>query len=425
MKKAALLCVMAMLCLSDITNAQNIKALSVGDYIPQKLFNSIYKKTHQVPTLVEFFLTTCGSCIKGFPPLNQFQKQYGDSIQILLVSSETKQKLSQFFTKNTIAKTNNLSWIAEDTLLSQYLPFEAVPHLVWIAGDGKILAISGTEYLTETNIKSFVAGNPPNIPLSVVGIKYDPSTTLFNQANGSSDRMHYSAFTGYLKGTSNNMYGKLPVGDHNTKWYYINMGVLSILQQVLGAISANRFVIDSSLISRFINVADSPGLYLYNFYCYELTLPKDIPKDDAACIILNDLSRFLNVSISVDSITTSCYVLKKISRAKNIVSSKRGTPEINLFTPSGHEKVLKNQPLSRLIKAMNSGKWKDARPVVIDETGITYPVDIRLQVTSINKIPEMQKALLPYGLQLEPVIRKIPMVVIKPRANKTLLPIKF
>lgn len=417
MKKITLICVTAMLCLYFNTRGQNIKPLSAGDLIPQEIRTVIYNKNQPVTTLVEFFLTTCGSCIKLMSHLNQFQKQYGDSLNIQLVSMESKQKIKQFFSQNSIAKANQIPIIAEDTFLNQYFPFEAVPHIVWISGDGKIQAISGPEYLTEKNVQNLVRGQVLDIPPPGKEIVYDPSKNLYSQVIDHSDNIHYSAFTGYLKGSKNNVYGNIPVNEQTIKQYYINMGALSILQHLRGGISANRFRIHPLLVQQFINPSNDPAWYLNHFYCYEFTLSKSLPLENKTTIILNDLSRYLNVTISVDSISTSCYVLKKINGTKSL-SSKDSSPETNLFTPPGQVKILRNQPINRLVKAMNSGRWEDNRPVVLDETGISYPVDIILPVSSVHNIPEMQKALKSYGLQLEPATRVIPMVVINPFSSK-------
>lgn len=418
MKKITLLCVTALICLYFKTNGQRIKPLSVGDMMSPELQDIVYNKNPPVPTLFEFFLTTCGSCVKLMPHLNQLQKQHGDSLNIQLVSSETKQKLKQFFSQNSIAKTNRLSIIAEDSLLSQYFPFEAVPHTVWVSGNGKIQAISGPEYLTEKNVQNLVRAQPLDIPPPGKEIVYDPLKNLYDQAIGHSGNIYYSVFTGYLKGTKNNLYGNIQVNEQTVKQYYVNMGALSILQQLLGGISTNRFCIHPSLVQQFINPSNDPAWFLNHFYCYEFTYSKSLPPENKTIFILNDLSRYLNVSISIDSIATSCYVLKKSNGTKSLLSSKGGSPETNLFTPPSQEKILRNQPISRLVKAMNSGKWEDNRPVVLDETGIHYPVDIILPVSSVQNIPEMKKALQPYGLQLEPAARVIPVVVINPFPNK-------
>ncbi|MBK8087718.1 MAG: redoxin domain-containing protein [Chitinophagaceae bacterium] len=50
--------------------------------------------------ILDFWNTTCISCIKAFPKLDSIQKLFGNRVQIVLVNRESKDSTIAFF-KNT------------------------------------------------------------------------------------------------------------------------------------------------------------------------------------------------------------------------------------------------------------------------------------------------------------------------------------
>ena len=54
------------------------------------------KKLQGNITIIDFFGTWCAPCIKALPELKSYQEKFKDDVKVILVSIETKEKLSKF-----------------------------------------------------------------------------------------------------------------------------------------------------------------------------------------------------------------------------------------------------------------------------------------------------------------------------------------
>ncbi len=101
-----------------------------------------YSKKVQVnfdkPTIIDFWYTTCGPCIKAIPKLNKLKEKYGDKIQIIGIND----KESKSDEKKTIENFLQRFPINYKILLTRKIPkaynIKAYPTLYIIGKDGKI-----------------------------------------------------------------------------------------------------------------------------------------------------------------------------------------------------------------------------------------------------------------------------------------------
>ena len=176
-----ILCLLVVLCpfFSKADGLPLIKPLKIGDRVPDIYFNHIlnypatkgpFSKIKKKYTLIDFWATTCGSCIHKFPLLDSMQRAYRGELAVLLISSsprDTKEKVEKLFRKlnQNPAKPLTMPVMLGDTRANALLPHIYVPHYAWVGADGKIAAITGEEAVTAEHLQGFVCGEPLAFPV--------------------------------------------------------------------------------------------------------------------------------------------------------------------------------------------------------------------------------------------------------------------
>lgn len=174
--KTTILCVMAVLCLKFNAKAQEllneIKPLKVGDRLPEIFWTTKHKvyrngtvseekllplKGHIL--IVDFWASWCTNCINRFPKVAALSEKYQDIAKVLLVNTKgNKDKISQvdavYKRLNSDSQSFRLPSIVEDTLISKLLKPTFLPHYVWISREGKIVAITNSDFVDEAPIKA-------------------------------------------------------------------------------------------------------------------------------------------------------------------------------------------------------------------------------------------------------------------------------
>lgn len=175
--KTTIFIVLAMLCLNFSAIAQVPQPLNLGQKIPASILNQtfpIFSNTSK-PTdslslnqfkgkliLLDFWATWCANCIQKFEMLAQFQQQYADQFQVLLVnaknSKDTPKRMLGILSgeKAPFIKANLIS-IYNDTTLNRLFPHSYLPHYVWIGAKGEVLALTGADLVNEQTIRYFLA----------------------------------------------------------------------------------------------------------------------------------------------------------------------------------------------------------------------------------------------------------------------------
>jgi thiol-disulfide isomerase/thioredoxin len=190
MKKIILFIVLAALCQNFISQAQGLnhdtKPLSIGDTMPDSIWNMPFqavnhdqsKKSVKLneykgrPIILDFWATWCSSCINHFPKMDSLEKEFGQSLQIILVNSitgtgDTEAKVNTFFNTWNSNHTKRLivPSIFGDAALKRLFPHSYIPHYVWIGSDGKIQAITSSEEITSKNIQLLINHTALNLPI--------------------------------------------------------------------------------------------------------------------------------------------------------------------------------------------------------------------------------------------------------------------
>lgn len=170
MKKTTLLGVMAFLC-QALTAQRNIpSSLLVGERLPDITFHSIinhhsntaslsdFQQNDTKLVLLDFWNTLCIPCIRAFSKLNALQQQYGNQLQIVLVTSEDSNVVRKTLSNWEAVNKQKLSIpiITKDSLLRKYIRRRYNPHYAWIAPDGVLLAQTSATFVTQDVVAAYL-----------------------------------------------------------------------------------------------------------------------------------------------------------------------------------------------------------------------------------------------------------------------------
>ena len=109
-----------------------LSSLSIGDTLPVGILNakgawvssSAGGGREGAPKLLllDFFATWCTACIKELPKLNNLQQQYNGELQVVLVTYEPFEKVTELKKRNKVVAASALPVIASDTVLHRLFP---------------------------------------------------------------------------------------------------------------------------------------------------------------------------------------------------------------------------------------------------------------------------------------------------------------
>ncbi|WP_184543829.1 redoxin family protein [Mucilaginibacter sp. FT3.2] len=111
--------------------------------------------------LIDFWATWCGACLEAMPHLKLLQQKYPAQLQVITVTNETAKRTSLYLDK----RPSNL-WFAVDTtlLIDQAFPHRVIPHTILISPDGRLIAATNPEAITDKIIDSVLNRQEVHLP---------------------------------------------------------------------------------------------------------------------------------------------------------------------------------------------------------------------------------------------------------------------
>lgn len=373
--------------------------------------------------IIDFWGTTCASCIAALPGIEKLQQQFRDRLQVLTVTDfDNADKVQSTLQRFRQTRDVKLPVILHDDQLQRMFPYELVSHVVWIDGNGIVKAITGTEHITAANIQSVLDGETINWPIKrdVPDFDYDKPLLSLSNTIITPPSIYYSTFTGYISGIDAT---DKVVADsllQTVTRNYFNHTLLQFCDGSLngsgtGYISPKRLILEVPDEQKYFRKDQYRADWeKKNTFTYSVSLPLHLPQAQMASFIKEDLTRWLKlrgIIVKKENRLVSCLVLKRIQTDDRLLTSKGGGTYDGLDDTTAVKKLI-NSSFSNLLWHLNEGT--PAIPWVIDESGIKpdMKVDMTLAVPSLGDIPSLRMALLKYGLTLESEKRELEMYVI-------------
>jgi thiol-disulfide isomerase/thioredoxin len=421
------ICFLVLFCLFFDADAQRQpidRPLNVGDRLPDFIFTNVVNYSQSTlrisdfkgkNIIIDFWATWCSSCLKHFPLADSLQKEFKDTMQILLVDAkntkDTKEKIAatlQRFNKPG-SPAFSLPTVINDTLLERLFPHFSVPHYVWIDQKGIVKSITSADELTRDNIIHFLKNNKAPVYQKS---DFDPKRPLYTVKELPTD--HLQQFSMLLKGKIDGIGGGgMRVINEVPRGIILhNRSLLSMYQSVaageIGGLVENRVLVeikDPSKLSYSPSTEKKSDWERENFYSYELIVPLS-QMGHLYDYILDDLNKYTPYKAQFENRKVLCWV---VERAGNIdLIHTKGGDYIDALNDGANPR-LNNAPLLNLCIYLNK---ISGNAVILDQTGYTSNIDLRFK-GGIADIAAMKKSLRPYGLKLYSAYKKVDMLIIK------------
>ncbi|MBN8719795.1 MAG: TlpA family protein disulfide reductase [Sediminibacterium magnilacihabitans] len=388
----------------DSVNELGPFKLTIGDTIPDALWHQTLqvvnhpqgKKTIRLADykgkliILDFWATWCGACIKAMPRVHQLQEQFQDNMVVLPVTTEGRDKISDFLKTNAILKQTNTASVVADTTLGTYFHHRTIPHCIWISPGGRFLVQSGPEEITSPNIKSALAETANGI---INKVELNGEKPLF--LGGDIELDSNSCYSIFYKGR----YVGLPSGNRYRRYGEIlrgravtNLEILELYEAAVfplfekAGLTYNRKLLiltvkDTAAVQMSFT---DPNNEVRNFYNYDLIVPVKAARNLFA-YMLQDLNRYSAYHGSIETKTIPCFIIQK--SGASVRTSATGV---------AIEKVVKILNQSEAVKLP-----------VVNASGFSGKLDLPLHEPLDFKL--IKKKLQAYGLEI--VTGKRPMRV--------------
>lgn len=360
MKLTTLLCYF--LLLTGITQAQDkivrdygypplvpgIAELKIGDQVPDILIDKIInndKRSMRTSDykdkllVLDFWDIYCTTCIASMPKLDSLQKVFGDQVKLLSVTYQPEDMISKFFKTNRFLNEHtppvNRPSVVDDRVLRTYFQYETNPHVVWI-NKGKVVAITGGEYITAKNIQTLLDGKAVDWVLKTE--RFDSSlpfvvvNPLWQEASDS-PYYGYSVLTGQATAVpAEGSIHFIQDSVHNhTRVAILNQDILTTYRMLLHNTKSDEYNMKvfyaSTHPSRVVLEVKDPSRIMYkkeygdyadwlkkNIFCYEQVKQGIVDKTVMAKLAVQDLNNRLRLYVRYETRKVKCLVFIKTDK---------------------------------------------------------------------------------------------------------------
>ena len=447
-----------------VTIEAAIRPLKPGDKVPDFLIQKIIRYPSPQTSmaalkgkviLIDFWGTTCASCIMALPKFDSLQRQFKNDLQIFTVTNyDTEEKVLHTLDQRPRTRNISLPVVLNDVKLKQYFPHELLSHVIWIDKNGIVKAITGTDYVNAGNIEAVIAGKAITWPVKndVLDFDYDLPLTSFSHGGITPPQFVYqSAFTAHFAGVEGGRQGfKMDSINQTATLNFFNRG---FIQFAIGAIEG-RGVGHTNPKMIVLEVKD-PGRYFpeksgkyrtewaaANTYCYSVTLPagpgfnKKYNEVKSSMVQGSGPQNILKETF-LQQPASKTFITQDLTRwlkwmGITAKKEKRFMPSLSLVQLSdkptqpilpatgntagasqdGTAKWLQRTSISEMIWSLNHEVPEI--PWVYDETQMQdkLKADILLSIDSFENIPQLRRELKRYNLDLIPGTREMEVYVI-------------
>jgi thiol-disulfide isomerase/thioredoxin len=442
------------------------KGLKVGEKLPDIPFGEVinnrtgkvrFSELKDKVIILDFWNTTCSSCIEKFPEMEKLQKEFADQIVIFLVNPfETRDQIEKRFNRSGGKKivlpdlpviVSKKPYTLDDVIESpiyRLFPHRGVPHHVWIGKNGVVKLIGSSENTYSKKIADFLEGkdvfvmnNSATIPVLDWGnnTPYYKLLGNFNQVPVISGSI-ITPYNNEMEGSRKKIIDSA-AGVRRT--YFINHDLLLIyvlgpLKNFLKPIADEiiyvpreplweNFVlfdkaIDTSAFAAnfFLNKKERvDSAYIKAQYCLEQVVPLTMSEERQDEYMFEDLNRFckekLGAVVNLEKKKLSCFSLIRTSSVDKVTVADDSPERVSLWS-SINQIMQENQALSNFLI---NNKLAEQAYFIINETGWAREISVNLPISGkkFASLDELNKWLLRYDLKIAETVREVDFISIK------------
>jgi thiol-disulfide isomerase/thioredoxin len=407
--------------------------LKVGDLIPDQTFVGVLNyvdtslnlsKFRGRLVILDFWNHTCKGCIASFPKLDQLQKRFGDSIQIVLVNPESREATKKLFAKFKSIFIPDLPMITGDRILTNYFPTTHNPYHVWIDQKGVIRSLTYTHNATEKNIRKFLDGER-NFILNKRPVTDPISYSLLKTGNVNWESEYvYSSLISYCSGRTGGSNGTDSIANGESIRLHVNCK--SIYELYTFAYNENgkierEIILITGDSSRYLRPKDPSELdkwMLKNSYNYDLILPAE-KKALRYKVMQDELGQYFKIKVTIGKKKKPAFVLVRTGEL-NALATKGGKFRNDLGVSKERLDTLdtlyrfQNAPFSNLSFALKTRLYT-APGTFFDETGYTGNIDINIprHLYKPFDLEGIRRLLRVYNLDIIRAEREVEVVILE------------
>lgn len=146
---------------AQLKNGDNVPDLQFGTLLNSPVNSISLSQLKGKVVLIEFWATWCGPCLVAMHHLKALQAKYPKTLQVIAVTDETEKRAGLYIK----AKPMNF-WFAVDTgrKVAEVFPHQLIPHSILIGPDGKFIAATDPEAITEKVMDSLLSKQQVHLP---------------------------------------------------------------------------------------------------------------------------------------------------------------------------------------------------------------------------------------------------------------------
>lgn len=425
-------------------DSKTVKTVSIGDTIPEELRKRLPIRNSSNLIILDFWSIYCGSCIEAFPHLEKLQQKFANEVQIILVNAtESDSTVYQKFRQYNLSREPNTRIGIPASLTSingfyeirDFLPYTTVPHHVWVNKSGKVLAITDGFNTTEQRIKTYLSEKTITLheKNDLLG-KTLVQNGIIRPSLSEMPPIYYSAFMPFFQtnkslkvviDTVKNIF-RLSIFNMNPVAHFqiafepsYSMRELDNFVQLYGGRQDKiRTVVEICDTTLFKRPADLNQLSEWKdktLFTYEMQGHLRV-KNKWQTIMQVEVNQFfkntLGISGRIEKRKYSSLVVKRL--VKDALLSKGG---IRINSKIGDTRVLKNEKFESVMDLLNILENMQLGRPVINETEITYLVDLDL-TGDLTNLYNVKTQLNKQGIDIVEELREIDVLVIRDIGTK-------
>jgi len=419
-------------------SSDGLLVLRLGDKAPDYEFASVsnYKnKTLKLSdfsgklVILDFWNTSCASCIASWPHLLEIQKEFGDKIQIILVNPmQDPMTIKKVFERRkTLANVDmTLPSVSSDPNILKLFPVSGIPHVVWLDGNRVVKSVTYSASVNSKNIKGLLNNENVNMPQKLGNEEYISAIfqkPLFLDENGGKAQEIY-AYSFFGKGD----YKLFPtyglVSNDERKEYFIvltNYCLMDFYRLAysnrfthlgLEMVMANRTVLQTPDSARYIEKVNGEQIR-DNLFVYQVISPP-ASTQDLQSLMKADLQRFVGLDAKWVKMKKKCLVLTAKDTA--LIAYKSGGRRAVINETDIN---LNNVTVKYFLDFMEDGTNYYYSPYpFVDETNFKGMLGDIVFTTEVSDYKKLNKELQKYKMSLTIEDRVIDVLVITEGKNR-------
>jgi len=396
----------AQVAISSIIYAQNTKKIKKGDIVPGELalgkmvnYESDVAKFFDFRgklIILDFWASYCSPCIDALPRMDSLQKEFGDKLVIISITSDSKNIAKNIFKKKNI----NLISVVEDSVLQEIFPHKAIPYEVWIDENGRVLLNTLNNEVNSKSLAEYFLSS--KLPQKEV-LQWDPNVPLIEQGDTVMRNMSYYSLLKKSNSDGAFFYPKLYENESKTPLYKSTMmRGMSITHLYVcafylynsyknrspGQYPGQPVVHPAWIIIEAINKQFNPWTYFFDYntdhgsslmwiganrgYDYDLKLPSPgASQDSFSKYILEDFNRVFGLNVRFEKRKVTSWIIVKKDNSTSFLNRRKDDEPPKFVTDEEYEdnylEGMKNYSFNSLINQINNS-WL-CSPPIFNETG--------------------------------------------------------